>query len=51
MVPHLLGSVIRSFVPMHVGPFLGADMSRNKEEIVDQLPNPKVLCVACLNPC
>jgi hypothetical protein len=28
-----------------------AGLSRNKQETVDQLPKPKVLCVACLNQC
>jgi hypothetical protein len=33
------------------GPVLVAGLSPNKYETVDQLPNPNVLCVACLNPC
>jgi hypothetical protein len=33
------------------GPVLVAGLSLNKQETVDQLPNPKVLLVACLNPC
>jgi hypothetical protein len=33
------------------GPVLVAGLSLNKYETVDQFPNPKVLCVACFNPC